>query len=238
MKKTFTKRGFLNARIRRRLLVHHISLAVVAANLIFTILLVAPSDSSHFALSIATAYAGLIFLAVTLAIGPLNLLRGLRNPVSNDLRRDIGIWAGILGLLHVFVSLPLPTGNIVLLFLRDTGEQIGVTLRTDIIGIANDLGLLATLVTILLLVLSNDWSLTFFGAKRWKNLQRWSYPLLALVVLHGLGYLLPVRYPSYLFDLFVLTTLAVVVLQIAGFVIKRMKAKRRARVVDVAHIEP
>ncbi len=224
-KKAPTKRGFLNARIRRRLLVHHIPLAVAAANLIFTILLLTPAASSHFGLSIATAYAGLIFLAVTLAVGPLNLLRGLRNPVSNDLRRDIGIWAGILGLLHVMVS--LPAGNILFLFLRDTGEQIGVAFRTDIIGIANDLGLLATLLTLLLLFLSNDWSLTLLGAKRWKSLQRWSYPLLALVVAHGLGYILQEHRQSTLFDIFILTTVAVVILQIAGFLNKRKILRRR-----------
>ncbi len=207
---------------------HHIPLAVAAANLIFTILLLTPAASSHFGLSIATAYAGLIFLAITLAVGPLNLLRGLRNPVSNDLRRDIGIWAGILGLLHVLVSLPLPAGNIVLLFLRDTGEQINVAFRTDIIGIANDLGLLATLLTFFLLFLSNDWTLTLFGAKRWKNLQRWSYPLLALVVAHGLGYILQEHRQSTLFDIFILTTITVVILQIAGFLNKR-KIRRHRR---------
>jgi sulfoxide reductase heme-binding subunit YedZ len=208
--------------------VHHLLLAVIAANLIFAILLLVPGGSSHVGLSIATAYAGLIFLAVTLAIGPLNLLRGLRNPVSNDLRRDIGIWAAILGLLHVFVSLPLPAGNLLFLFLRDTGQQIGVTLRTDLIGLANDLGLLATLLTVLLLLLSNDWSLTYFGARRWKNLQRWSYPLLVLVVAHGLGYILQEHRQSTLLDTFIVTTAAVVVLQLAGFAIKRRKLKRRS----------
>jgi len=220
-----SKRGFLNPRIRRRLVVHHLPLAVVAANLTFAILLLVPAGSSHVGLSIATAYAGLIFLAVTLAVGPLNLLRGLRNPVSSDLRRDIGIWAAILGLLHVLVSLPLPAGNVLFLFVRDTGQQI-VALRTDLIGIANDLGLLATLLTILLLLLSNDWSLTLFGARRWKNLQRWSYPLLALVVAHGLGYILQEHRQSTLLDTFVLTILAVLVLQVAGFVVKRRKLKR------------
>ena len=205
---------------------HHLPLGVVAANLTFAILLLVPAGSSHVGLSIATAYTGLIFLAVTLAVGPLNLLRGLRNPVSNDLRRDIGIWAAILGLLHVLVSLPLPAGNILFLFVRDTGQQIGIALRTDIIGLANDLGLLATLLTILLLLLSNDWSLTLFGARRWKNLQRWSYPLLALVVAHGLGYILQEHRQSTLLDTFILTIAAVLVLQAAGFVVKRRKLKR------------
>jgi sulfoxide reductase heme-binding subunit YedZ len=228
MTKAPAKRGFLNPRIRRRLVAHHLPLAVVAANLIFAILLLVPGGGSHVGLSIATAYAGLIFLAVTLAIGPLNLLRGLRNPVSSDLRRDIGIWAAILGLLHVLVSLPLPSGNILFLFVRDAGQQIAIAPRTDLIGLANDLGLLATLLTILLLLLSNDWSLTFFGAKRWKSLQRWSYVLIALVVAHGFGYILQEHRQSTLLDTFILTTAAVVLLQGAGYLVKRRKLKSRS----------
>ena len=228
MKKSSAKRGFLNARIRRRLVVHHLLLGILAANLTFSIILFTPSASSHFALSIATAYSGLIFLAATLTIGPINLLRGLRNPVSNDLRRDIGIWAAILGLLHVFVSLPLPAGNILFLFLHNTGEQPGIAPRTDIIGIANDLGLVATILTLYLLVLSNDWSLTFFGAKRWKNMQRWSYPLPPLVIAHGLGYILQEHRQSTLLNIFILSMAGVAILQLIGFIIKRKNLKRRA----------
>jgi sulfoxide reductase heme-binding subunit YedZ len=54
-----------------------------------------PPDVRH-RLSMATAYAGLIFLAVSLGIGPWNVLRRRPNPISFDLRRDIGIWSGIL----------------------------------------------------------------------------------------------------------------------------------------------
>jgi len=207
---------------------HHVPLAVISANLTFTILVLTPSSSSHFALSIATAYVGLILLAATLAIGPLNLLRGLRNPVSSDLRRDIGIWAGIMGLLHVLVSLPLPAGNIIFLFLRDTGEGIDLALRTDIIGVANDFGLLATLLAVLLLLLSNDWTLTLFGARRWKSLQRWSYPLLVLVAAHGLGYILQEHRDSKLLGLFIVSILAVLFLQLGGVYIKRRNLRRRS----------
>ncbi len=39
-------------------------------------------------ISFATAYPALVFLAVTLLIGPWNVLREKRNPLSGDLRRD------------------------------------------------------------------------------------------------------------------------------------------------------
>src|SRR5713226_2215143 len=53
-----------------------------------------PPDVRH-RLSMATAYAGLIFLAASLWLGPWNVLRRRPNPVSFDLRRDVGIWTGI-----------------------------------------------------------------------------------------------------------------------------------------------
>jgi sulfoxide reductase heme-binding subunit YedZ len=39
----------------------------------------------------ATAYVSLALLAATLVTGPINLLRRRPNPVSTDLRRDLGI---------------------------------------------------------------------------------------------------------------------------------------------------
>src|SRR5260370_34788389 len=63
-----------------------------------------PPDVRH-RLSMATAYAGLLFLAVSLWIGPWNVLRRRPNPVSFDLRRDIGIWTGCLATLHTVIGL-------------------------------------------------------------------------------------------------------------------------------------
>src|SRR5437868_3026932 len=56
-------------------------------------------------LSIATAYPALFLMAVAILLGPWNVLRGRSNPVSFDLRRDLGIWAGITALLHTLVGL-------------------------------------------------------------------------------------------------------------------------------------
>lgn len=56
-------------------------------------------------LVIVLGYLSLILVCVSLLIGPLSLLRWRRNPVNIDLRRDIGIWAGIAGCLHVLLVL-------------------------------------------------------------------------------------------------------------------------------------
>ena len=51
--------------------------------------------------TVATGYLGVVFLALTLLLGPANLLLRRRNPVSSYLRRDVGIWTAIFSLVHV-----------------------------------------------------------------------------------------------------------------------------------------
>ncbi|HEY6376696.1 MAG TPA: hypothetical protein VIX90_14335, partial [Edaphobacter sp.] len=88
-----------------RRIARHLVLAFLAV--IFTALFylaTAPPDVRHRA-SMATAYSSLVFLVATLALGPWNIIRHRSNPVSFDLRRDLGIWAGLLALLHTVVGL-------------------------------------------------------------------------------------------------------------------------------------
>ena len=55
-------------------------------------------------LSFASAWPALVLLAATLVIGPWRKLTGRDTPTSQDLRRDIGIWAGITGLFHTGIG--------------------------------------------------------------------------------------------------------------------------------------
>jgi sulfoxide reductase heme-binding subunit YedZ len=234
MKRSSGKRGFFNPRIRRRLVVHHLALAVIAVDLILAFFFFVPASSSHFRMSLATAYVGLLFLAATLAIGPLNLLLRMRNPVSSDLRRDIGIWSALLGLLHVLVSLPIPATNVIFFFIEQTDAQGDITVRLDVFGLANDAGLLATGLALFLLLISNDWSLTLAGAKRWKGLQRWTYPLAALVTLHGVGYILVEHRQPPLLTIFIGITAALILLQLVGVFVKRRQLRRKALTVRLS----
>jgi methionine sulfoxide reductase heme-binding subunit len=138
--------------------------------------------------SFATAYPALALLATTLLIGPWNLLRGRANPVSSDLRRDIGIWAGLLGVLHAgvgqFVHL---RGRPWLYYVYGPGEHHH-GMRHDLFGLANYTGALGTLLLIALLATSNDFSLRRFGTRKWKQLQRWNYAVFALVAVHSFAF--------------------------------------------------
>lgn len=135
-------------------------------------------------ISIATAYPALFLTAVAVFLGPWNVLRGRANPVSFDLRRDIGIWAGIIALLHTAVGLNVHLRGRMWLYFVDQHHRI----RHDWFGLGNDTGGVAALLFLLLLAISNDLSLRGLGTRRWKSLQRWSYAAVILTILHAVAY--------------------------------------------------
>jgi len=137
----------------------------------------------------ASAYVGLALLSASLLIGPWYALRGRPNPVSIDLRRDIGIWAGIIGLIHTGVGLQVHMrGRMSLYFLFPPEARTFTQLRYDAFGMTNYAGAVAAVLLLMLLVLSNNASLRLLGARRWKCLQRCNYALMVLILLHALVY--------------------------------------------------
>lgn len=167
----------------------HLLLAAVSGGLTAAQSYAFPFESQLATLSTASAYAGLALLIVSLSLGPLNILRNRPNPVSTDLRRDVGIWAGLLGLIHTVVGLQVHMGgNFWLYFFFPPDQPHVLSLRYDPFGFANFTGLGATLVLLLLLALSNNLSLRRLGSKNWKALQRWNYAGFALVAAYGALY--------------------------------------------------
>ena len=162
---------------------------VALALVIYLIVVTATSYSSQvlFRLSMATGYASVALIGWALLIGPWRVMRGRSAPVSTDLRRDVGIWGGLFGLAHVGTGLFVHLGDpLKYFFFRDQARRVPV--RYDLFGFANWSGLAATLVLVLLLLISNDISLRKLGSRRWKAWQRGTYWAGALVVAHGLAY--------------------------------------------------
>jgi methionine sulfoxide reductase heme-binding subunit len=148
-----------------------------------------PSQKVIFRLSMASAYVGLVLLSASLVIGPWNVLRDRPNPVNSDLRRDIGIWAGIIGLVHTVVGLQVHLrGRMSLYFLFPPEARTFTRLRYDAFGMTNYAGAFAAVLSLMLLALSNNASLRLLGAGQWKRLQRCNYILILLVLLHALVY--------------------------------------------------
>jgi methionine sulfoxide reductase heme-binding subunit len=220
-----------SARFRRRLLRQHVPLALASVAGIAVIFFGLPGNDPKFKLSMATAYTGLALLVGVLLLGPFRVLRREPNPVSTDLRRDLAIWAGAVSILHVAVGLFVHMGSPWLYFFYSAAEaeQRLVPLRRDAFGLANYTGLVATLVIVLLLALSNDLSLGALGSRRWKTLQRLSYVMFPFVIIHGLLYQqLEKRAPAWIV---VVVLLALVVLagQLAGVVRQRRRLQRHRR---------
>jgi len=176
-----------------------------------------PGDDQKYLWSMATGYTSIVLLGITLVIGPLNLIKGNHNPVSTDLRRDIGIWCGMIGIAHVVVGIQVHMGNIWLYFVKAVDGADAYLLRRDLFGFANYTGLIAAVVLTLLLLLSNDLSLRLLKPKRWKNLQRWSYAGFVLILAHSVMYQVIEKRNAVIISIFALVTIIPMAFQMIGF---------------------
>lgn len=194
------------------------------------------ADMPLWRLSMSLAYSTLIFLSLTLAIGPYRTLRGIPVPVNFTLRRDLGYWAGGLALTHGSTAIWIHTGgwsSLWGLFLwRLPNSEDLFPIRNDLFGIANFLGTGAALLILILILISNNAALKRLRSRVWKNLQRLSYPAYLLMVLHGLLYqIVENRLPILRLAFMVITGL-LIVLQISGLL---LRLKKRYRGVDISH---
>lgn len=215
-------------RARKRLL-HHLWLGLasfVATILLYTVLLPFYPEPERwtFRWSLATSYVATVLLAGTLTLGAWNVLRERVNPVSSDLRRDTGIWCGVFSFLHIAFGLNVHLKSWMLYFVTEAGRP-----RADLFGFTNYLGVLATLVVVVLLATSNDFSLRRFGRERWKAIQRWSYVFAFLIIAHGIVYqFVENRFMPFLFILG-LIVLWMAATQFAGFNKRRREVENSLR---------
>jgi len=183
-----------------------------------------PPDIRH-RLSMATAYAGLIFLAASLWLGPWNVLRLRPNPISSDFRRDVGIWTGILAILHTAIGLSVHLrGRMWMYFFKQLHP---LRLQVTQFGFANFAGLGAALLFLMLLAISNDLSLRSLGTRRWKSLQRWTYAALVLTAAHGIAYQMVEKRHLPWVLIFIALLIAVAAIQIIGFLRFQRNLNRR-----------
>ena len=168
--------------------------------------------------STGLAFAALLWLACALCVGPWQILTQRANPLSSGLRRDLGIWAALAGLLHTAVGFHVHAGgNYRYYFVPRPDRQQALPFRTDLGGLANFAGLAAALILMLLLLLSSDRALKRLGPQRWKSLQRWTYALALLTVFHGAAYQISGKRDAPLVIVFVAMAAAPAALQWLGF---------------------
>lgn len=185
----------LSPRLSRRLVRHHLPIGLLSGICAALLYVTRPYSDVITRLSFASAYPALVLLALTLIIGPWRMLRKKPVPRSMDIRRDLGIWAGLFGLLHAatgqFVHL---RGRPWLYYIYENWQdEHSQPFRYDVFGIANNTGLIATLILVVLLATSNDASLRKLGTPGWKQLQRWNYACFGLTAVHTVLYLVGIK---------------------------------------------
>ncbi|MFN8532740.1 MAG: hypothetical protein U0556_04260 [Dehalococcoidia bacterium] len=192
------------------------------------------------ALAIGLGYLSLTLVATTLILGPLALWTRRRNPVNIFRRRDVGIWAGLTGLAHVWFGFQVHLGgNILHYFVQPIEHQayfavgneeryytvsLGYLPQLGEFGIANWTGLAGTATLLLLLLLSNDLSLRALRGPRWKALQRLNYVLAVLVLIHTFLYQIAVDRGAPFGVVVMVCAVAVIAIQLAGVVRYRLGA--------------
>jgi sulfoxide reductase heme-binding subunit YedZ len=213
--------------MQSRLIKHHLVLFLLSAAATASLYFTRPYRDVLTRVSFATAYPALVLLAASLFIGPINLIRMRRNPVSSDLRRDIGIWAGILSIVHVVVGQNVHMrGRPWLYYVYAPTEHHNFPIRHDLFGLANYSGAASTLVLIALLATSNDYFLRALGTPKWKQLQRWNYAAFGAAAVHAIAFQ-AVEKQHVPFVSFVIVCIALTIsIQTAGILKRRSNQKR------------
>ncbi len=201
---------------------HHAALAFGSVAIFAATAWLRPGETSADHLSIATAYACLLYMAAALSVGPLKVRQMATPPLNNYLRRDIGIWSGIAGLVHFFVGVDQTMNQAYLARYVDTGAGlVSPELGRQLFTWGTIAGMVVAVLVVLLLSLSNDRVLRRLGPKRWKRWQRSAYWAFGLTVVHGAAFqLLEIR-NVVLVALLVVVALLAVGLQLLGFVSRR-----------------
>ncbi len=212
-------------RFRRRLLRHHLPLFLISSIGAAALYCTRPYPDVLTRLSFATAYPAILLLAFTLVCGPWNILLQRRNPVSSGLRRDAGIWAAILGIVHTAVGQCVHLRGRPWLYYVYGPQEHHHGLRHDLFGFANFTGVVSVVLLATLLAMSNNYSLRRLGTPRWKSLQRWNYAVFALAAAHAVGYLV-IEKQKLPFDTVIAASIAITLVMQASGILKRLRIQQ------------
>jgi DMSO/TMAO reductase YedYZ heme-binding membrane subunit len=159
--------------------------------------------------SLLTAWLSTALFIAALGIGPLLLHQGRLPPGNILLRRDLGIWTALTGLLHFVL------GNMEAMNSSYLAAVSGdMAWRAQMFNWGAIFGTLLAVIFIVLLTISNNRALSRLGPVRWKRWQRLSYFGFVLTLAHGLLFQLLERRPGALIALMLLAGLSIISLQL------------------------
>ena len=221
-----------------RSLARYIAIGAAGAALIYAFWLTRPQWDPEMRLWKAVGDASLLLLYTTISIGPVARLWPQSAQVVL-IRREVGVWFGLLALVHTFLILDGWARWDVTRFLGyEFIPELGRLVRWEPgFGLANILGLVAIFITLPLIATSSDWAMRKLGGSAWKFLHNATYVIFWLVVLHT-GYFLFLHYtahfhrapppPDWARFPFAGLTLAVIGLQSLAFVATVRRRSRQA----------
>lgn len=184
--------------------------------------------------SMLLGYLSFILIGCTLLIGPLqSWLPAGWMTISLSIRRDIGIWAGLTGLLHVILVLVLfeneprlmiihenrsekADGWLGLFFVASSDPTMWPSPNWTLTGVANYLGLFAFFILLALWLTSSTQAKKWLGGSSWKRLHLANPWLFVIVLFHGLIYIQSIKGEPHTFsDMLVFAAMIWVVRSIA-----------------------
>ena len=185
-------------------------------------------------LSIVSGYVCLFLLGVALLIGPAHVFRNRIPPVNSYIRRDIGIWAALNGLLHFYLANVLSMNYEYLgIYVESAAAPPAREIRSMLYSWGTILGYVIAVLFIILLVLSNDRMLRIVGLKWWKRIQRASYFGFFFTCAHAFAFQVLESREVFWIVVVVLVTLLVVFGQGIGVVFT--KRRRMGRQQNTLH---
>ncbi len=139
--------------------------------------------------SIVSAYLCTLLFCVVLLIGPITVITGGRLTLNQLLRRDLGIWTAVTGILHLALGTELSM-NVAYLetFVEGVVSPPAPAIRQALFTWGTIGGFIVGLLFLLLLALSNNAAIRLLGASWWKRLQRSSYLAFVLTAIHGFAF--------------------------------------------------
>lgn len=204
----------------------HTILAVVSISVLLAAAVIGEPAAAVDQVSLASAYLFLFLISVVLLLGPLRTLQTGRVMINQTLRRDIAIWCALMGLVHLLAgSVESMTPVYLDVFVNHAVNSPSASTREALFFWSAIAGFIIGLLLIVLLALSNNWSLKLIGQRWWKRLHRLSYIVFILTVLHGFAFqVLESRFWGG-YALVVVMTLIVCIAQVLGI---RAVAEREA----------
>jgi len=175
-------------------------------------------------LSIVSAWLSFAYLSAAFFVGPYFRIRYKKNIANIYLRRDIAIWAGLVGLLHLVVGTIQSMNNEYLQIFVELPARPSPFVRELLFSWGSSIGFLVGVILVGLLLISSDRAISLLGIKWWKRLQKSSYLAFGLTVVHALAFQLLESRSRVLMLLFFVSSVLVLLVRLFAHNVRASKA--------------